>query len=186
MFSFVVVDNVPLQWVQLERQYKIALTAEQLEGRKKNPWWKARNIYSQLVFLNGARRTIFLPFSPINKSLEIDSSAGGTAQSPFLALSRITWLYGGLSLSYILFWDRECQRVAQETSLDWINLNEFIFWPQRPNSNIGNSVVSTQTSRQKNSKSCCHQLFLPSSMEGLCFLRMSSTLSENQTLLICY
>lgn len=39
MFAFFVVDNVSLQWVhpEREREYKIALTAEQLErGKKKS------------------------------------------------------------------------------------------------------------------------------------------------------
>lgn len=36
-FAFFIVDNIHFQWVHLERQYKIALTAEQLGGVKKNP-----------------------------------------------------------------------------------------------------------------------------------------------------
>lgn len=52
------------------------------------------------------------------------------------------------------------------------------FWSQRPKSNTENSVATMQTSRQKKSKSCCHQLFLPSSMEGLHFLRTGSGLSK--------
>lgn len=49
-------------------------------------------------------------------------------QSVFLPLSRITcWGYGALSLSYILFWSRESQWVAQTASIDWITWHEFNF-----------------------------------------------------------